>query len=299
MPYMTLILQAKRSNTMAKTLATLSAAVSLLTLISSGVEANEAKAAEGKTGQIKIDYQLRLAGFTVGEAKLAQDTTTTSYKTRMSVKLAGLAAMFSSGAGQATATGRLGAASVAPSNYLLKVFKGDETETIRIAMAGGTAKLLEKTPEKPVDLEKIPVTEAHKRGATDPISAGIVMVKDGPQVSASACNHSPKIYDGHTRFDLIYSFDRIEKVDMPGYQGDGVVCKVKFVPVAGHHPQRQEELAGRNSQSEVLLVPVTGTRMLVPARIVVPTKMGTASATALRLNLDPKTTVAANTASED
>ena len=294
------ITQAKRFMIMAKTLATLSAAAGLFAAVSSGAEVNQAKASEGKAGQIKIDYQLRLAGFTVGEAKLAQDTTNTSYRTRMSVKLAGLAAMFSSGAGQATASGRIGPTAATPSSYLLKVFKGDETETIRIGMSGGTAKLLEKTPEKPVDLEKIPVTEVHKRGATDPISAGIVIVRDGPQVSANACNHSPKIYDGHTRFDLIYSFDRIEKVDMPGYKGEGVVCKVRFVPVAGHHPSRQEELAGRNSTSEVLLVPVTGTRMLVPARIIVPTKLGTASATALKLDLDPRTTtVAANATSED
>jgi hypothetical protein len=64
---------------------------------------------------------------------------------------------------------------------------------------------------------------------------------------------------------------------------------VRFEPVAGHRPDRGDIQAARQRSAEVVLVPVTGGRALIPALITLSTGYGTGVARATRLALDPGT----------
>jgi hypothetical protein len=56
-----------------------------------------------------------------------------------------------------------------------------------------------------------------------------------------------------------------------------VVCAIYFAPIAGFIPDRPviKYLAGARN-IEITLVPIAGTRILVPFRMVIPTPIGTA-----------------------
>jgi hypothetical protein len=56
-----------------------------------------------------------------------------------------------------------------------------------------------------------------------------------------------------------------------------VVCAIYFTPLAGYIPDRPaiKYLASARNM-EIVLVPIAGTRILVPFRIVIPTSFGTA-----------------------
>jgi hypothetical protein len=58
-------------------------------------------------------------------------------------------------------------------------------------------------------------------------------------------------------------------------EGGAVVCAVRFVPVAGHDPKRYlVTYLAAHRDIEIWLVPLAGTRFLVPYRAAMPTPVG-------------------------
>ena len=80
------------------------------------------------------------------------------------------------------------------------------------------------------------------------------------------------------RYDLKLDFKRMETVRAEkGYRGPAVVCAIYFTPVAGYIPDRPviKYLAAQRN-IEIAFVPVAGTRILVPFRMMIPTPLGLA-----------------------
>jgi hypothetical protein len=71
-----------------------------------------------------------------------------------------------------------------------------------------------------------------------------------------------------------------------GYQGPGIVCAASLVPIAGHHVDgaggASLQLLVKLNAVEVTLVPLAGTRILVPFRASIPTVVGTVAIAADR-----------------
>ena len=54
-----------------------------------------------------------------------------------------------------------------------------------------------------------------------------------------------------------------------------MICAVKFIPIAGYQPDNPGiRLMSQTNEIEVWLIPVRGTKMYVPYRIVLPTPVG-------------------------
>ena len=76
-------------------------------------------------------------------------------------------------------------------------------------------------------------------------------------------------------------------VEKPGYSGPVIVCNARYLPVAGHRPDRPgTQFMSDNRDLSVWLAPVEGTRVLMPIRISVRTMMGTSVIEATRWNQD-------------
>jgi Protein of unknown function (DUF3108) len=134
-------------------------------------------------------------------------------------------------------------------------------------------------PEPPVDADRLPVTEAHRRGVYDPMTGAMIKVPGTSDVlSPDSCRTGAGIFDGRMRYDLKLDFKRMETVKAEkGYHGPVVVCALYFTPVAGYIPDRPviKYLASQRN-IEIAFAPVAGTRILVPFRMMVPTPFGTA-----------------------
>jgi len=60
-----------------------------------------------------------------------------------------------------------------------------------------------------------------------------------------------------------------------GYAGPAAVCSLQFVPIAGYVPDRAAiRFMIKQRDAEVWLVPLAGTRIVVPFRVSVPTPIG-------------------------
>lgn len=229
--------------------------------------------------QAKVDarYTATLAGVPLGKGAWVIDVTDSEYVAAASGTTTGLVRVFTSGQGSGAARGAIVSGNLVPTSYSVSISTGKKTEEISMTLNGGSVKEFSIKPESPLPPKAVPVMESHRRNVTDPMTASIVRApgKDDP-LGADSCKRHLAIFDGRIRYDLDFSYKRMDKVKADkGYQGPALVCAVYFSPVAGHVPDRPAvKYLTEMKDMEVWLVPVAGTRVLVPFRFSVPTPLG-------------------------
>jgi Protein of unknown function (DUF3108) len=230
-------------------------------------------------GKFQAQYAVSLAGVTIGTgswmAEIGEDTYTTEAKGRV----AGILRVFGDARGSAAAQGIIKDGRLAPTSYAGHLISDEGDEGVRMSFNDGVVTELAAEPPPAKDPDSVPVTEADRHGVIDPISAGLIpVIGTGDVVSAAACERTLPVFDGRQRFDVALVFKRMDKVSPEkGYQGPAVVCAVRYEPRAGYRPNRVAvKFLIATHDVEMWLVPIAGTRLLVPARISIPTLVGTA-----------------------
>src|SRR5712691_9912384 len=165
------------------------------------------------------------------------------------------------------------------SSYSATTTTSKKSEAIRMVLSGGNVKEYVIEPEPPVEPERLPVTDAQRRGVYDPMTGSMLRVPgSGDPLSPDACRTGAAIFDGRMRYDLKLDFKRMETVKAEkGYHGPVVVCAIFFTPVAGYIPDRPViKYLANERRIEIAFVPIAGTRILVPFRMTIPTPFGPA-----------------------
>jgi uncharacterized protein DUF3108 len=237
-------------------------------------------------GRLEAHYEASLAGIAVGRGTWGIEIGDDYYSASAQGATAGLLKAFSGGTGTGASQGRIVNGALVPSSYIATI-SSKKSETIRISLANGNVKDFSIEPEPPVDPDRILVTAEHKKGVVDPMTSSLVRVPgNGELLGPDACRGGSSIFDGRLRYDLKLDFKRMETVKADkGYHGPAVVCAVYFTPVAGYIPDRPviKYLAGER-RMEIVLVPIAGTRILVPFRMTIPTPFGPAVLEATQFN---------------
>jgi hypothetical protein len=229
-------------------------------------------------GKLDARYTVSLAGVPIGKGAWVIDITDDQYTAAASGMTAGILRVFASGQGTGAARGHVtSSGNLVPASYASSITADKRTEELRIVLLNGTVKELEVEPPTPPNPDRIPVTEAHRKGVTDPMSAALVRVPGtADPVSEEACSRRAAVFDGRMRYDLTMAYKRIEHVKAErGYAGPAVVCAVYFAPIAGFIPDRpaiKYLIAQRDM--EIWFTPVAGTRIVVPFRVSIPTPLG-------------------------
>jgi Protein of unknown function (DUF3108) len=230
-------------------------------------------------GRFEARYSVTIAGIPVGQGVWVADIAEDQYTTAASGRVTGLARVLTDGEGFGAARGRVHSGRLTPTSYAVTVTADRRPDEVRMAFAGGGVKDLQVTSPSPETPGRVPITEAHRRGVMDPLSAGLVFVGGtGEVVSQDACRRTVPIFDGRQRYDLTLAFKRMDYVKAEkGYEGPVVVCIVVYQPLAGHRPDRPSirQLA-ESRDMDIWFAPIAGTRFLAPFRISMPTLLGTA-----------------------
>src|SRR5258707_4731655 len=230
-------------------------------------------------GRLDAHYEATLSGIPVGRGAWTIDISDDQFSASAFGGTAGLLKAFAGGTGTGAAQGRVVNGAPVPANYSATTTTSKKSEAIRMVLSGGNIKEYAIEPEPPVDPDRIPVTDAHRRGVYDPMTGSMLRVPGtSDPLSPDACRTGASIFDGRMRYDLKLDFKRMETVKAEkGYHGPVVVCSIFFTPVAGYIPDRPviKSLAAQRNM-EIAFAPVAGTRVLVPFRLVIPTPFGTA-----------------------
>jgi len=230
-------------------------------------------------GRLEARYEATLSGIPVGKGSWAIEIGDDVFSASAQGATAGLLKAFSGGNGQGASQGRVVNGVPVATSYTASITTSKKSETIRMALANGNIKDSVIEPEPPVDADRIPVTEAHKKNVLDPMTGSMLRVPGtGELMSPDSCRTGAGIFDGRLRYDLKLDFKRIESVRADkGYSGPALVCAIYFTPVAGYIPDRPviRYLAAQRHM-EIAFVPIAGTRILVPFRLTIPTPFGPA-----------------------
>src|SRR5262249_12106549 len=100
--------------------------------------------------------------------------------------------------------------------------------------------------------------------------------RDGVLESAN-CNRVLLIFDGQRRYNLVLAYRRLDKVNIErGYSGPVLVCGAILQPIGGYRADSMvvKYIAGRRD-IELWFAPITGTSIMAPIRVLVPTLIGT------------------------
>lgn len=194
-----------------------------------------------------------------------------------------------------TANGSVAGTRILPDAFATTVQTSDRTQTIQMGMAAGNVRMAKITPEPKPKPDLVELQPQHQRGVLDPLSAAFMAMpqKDG-ELGASACDRTLPVFEGTERFDVELSYQRmttVEKTASDNYSGPAAVCRARYKAIAGHR-ESADYVAyfAKDPLIEVWLVPVAGTKMLVPYRTSVPTPFGTIVVEATRFKVEsPKT----------
>ena len=230
--------------------------------------------------RLEARYSATIAGIPIGTGSWGIDVTDAQYSAAVNGTTSGLLRAFTGGQGTATARGTLSGGRLA-SIYAANITgrNNKKFDSIRITISNGNVKDYKVDPPVDHDPDRVPITEASQRGVLDPMTAALVrMPGNGNLLVPEACNRTQEIFDGRLRYDMQFSFKRMDKVKATkGYSGPVVVCSAYFIPVAGFIPSRTAiRYLAKQRDMEVWLAPITGTRVLVPYRAQGPTPIGQA-----------------------
>ena len=220
-------------------------------------------------------YNVSLIGLSLGSATVSGRVSPTDYKIEAYANLTGLASAMSGAKGSAVSIGAIQNGQIAPTSYATSSANSKESRTVRIGMAAGTVKAVDIQPPFEEQQGRVPLTEAHKRGILDPLSALIMPVAGNATDGASVCRRSIPVFDGYTRFNVDLAYTGTRQVSAQGYSGPVIVCGARYKPIAGHRPNRKAtQFMVDNRDMEVWLAPLAGGKAFVPYRISVRTMVG-------------------------
>ena len=231
-------------------------------------------------GKLDARYEATLSGIPVGRGAWTIDISDDQFSASASGGTAGLLKAFSGGSGTGAAQGRVVNGLPVATNYSASTTTSKKTEAIRMVLSNGNVREYGIDPAPPLDPDRLPITDAHRRGVFDPMTGSMLRAPAGVDpLSPEVCRTGAPIFDGRMRYDLNLDFKRVEMVRAErGYHGPALVCAVYFSPVAGYIPDRPviKYLAAQRN-IEIAFVPVAGTRILVPFWMRIPTPLGPAT----------------------
>jgi hypothetical protein len=262
-----------------------------------GALAAPAPAAAG--GMLEARYEVTYTGVTIGQGALVIEVTDDGYSAAGSAAVTGVLQVVTAAKGTVAARGQLVDGKVVPISYSVTSDSKDKSQEIRLAGSAGALRDILVVPPPKDSQERVPVTDEHRVGALDPLSALLMIVPGtGDPTGPEACNRTLPIYDGRERYDLLFTYERSEVAKgVKGYSGPLVVCRVTYVPVSGHRTSRKQvkELS-ENRNIFVTLAPIAGTRAVVPLRVTFGSVIGIFTMQAMQFSSAPKPRAAADPA---
>lgn len=247
--------------------------------------------------RLEAAYRVTLLGIPIGNVSWTVDLQENRFTAEASGATWGLLRIFSSGRGNVAARGTVSVGQPVASNYALNIVAGKWSDEVQILYRGGKAKEYLPDPPATPNPNRVPLTDAHRIGAVDPMTALLIRIPGtGDTFVPGACERTIAVFDGRTRYDLQLAFKRLDKVKTDkGYQGPVVVCSVDFFPVAGYDPGRflVKYLAAQRDL-EIWLAPFAGSRLMMPYRVSIPTPMGLGVVQATRFETFPDRSLATN-----
>jgi len=234
--------------------------------------------------KVTATYKLSFAGFGVGDYRFNAQFDKNGYTATGHTKVSALFGTFK-WVGDFSGSGALDAAGIRPSAFQMSYKTKKKVTSVKLGFTGPGVTSIALVPQRSPSPEVIKLKPENLQNVFDPMAA-MIAVSDAR--SADACNRTLPVFDGKVRYDLRLSFKGHEQVkgrNPSGQPKELVVCRVKYVPIAGHKPKDFEDPWIDYNNIEIALRAVPKVGIYVPYRVTVPSSLGNAVMTADTINI--------------
>ncbi|MCB1507815.1 MAG: DUF3108 domain-containing protein [Hyphomicrobiaceae bacterium] len=231
--------------------------------------------AEAQDHSLTASYAVTVAGLRIGTGWLSVAFRGDGYAATVRAQTTSVGRLVSAGQGEATARGRLRSTRPVPVSYDLSASEEDKTNVVEMQLSGGNITRVTAEPPLTPHPHRVAVERQHRRGIVDPVSALLIPVPNAEAANGpAACNRALPIFDGRQRYDIELTFVRMDRHPL-GQGGQAVVCRARYVPIAGHRSSRRvnQELS-RNQDLFVWLAQVGDRPLVAPVRMEVGLNFG-------------------------
>ena len=225
----------------------------------------------------RTDYSIRLSGLPVATATFRSEFNGNRYTISGSLQSAGLADIFSSTRGTTSVSGTVSRGRLQASNYSVTYKSGKRSRAIDVTFNNGNVITASMVPPRKKPKNWVPVSGADMRAVLDPISG--LIIPAGNRV----CPKTLPIFDGESRMDLKLSSKGTRPYSTKGFEGDAVVCGIRFIPKSGYRKGRDDvEYLRKLSTMEIWFAKADGANVYAPVYVRIPTKLGPVTVSATR-----------------
>jgi hypothetical protein len=250
-------------------------------LLGASILAGEPLFAAEQVKKVTAEYNINFNGLNIGTFKLWSDMDSQEYSVKARATISLLAGFLFEWQGDTSSSGQVMARLPRPYAYRFGYSTSDKRETIDLKFSNNIVEEIAVNPPQRQSASRIPVTRKHMRNVVDPLSAIVMLTNVGSNKSGvEVCSRRLPIFDGKARYDLKLTYKATKRVTADGYQGPAYICKVKFLPIAGHKPGDDESnFAAKTESMEVWMIPLAKAELYVPYYIYIPTLVGSATMT--------------------
>jgi Protein of unknown function (DUF3108) len=241
-------------------------------------------AADSWPANVRALYQIDLNGFNVGTFEFQSQAESESYTLTANARLSILLGAFT-WSGETRSFGMIVNQAPKPAAFAFDFQSNLRTGSTKLGFSDGAVSDISNLPLTTATQPIIPVREHHLKGVVDPLSAIMVLSR---AASTDPCDRRIPIFDGKERFDLLLSRKgemRVTEQSPSGQPDVAYVCRVRYLPIAGHKIDSETKFMAANDAIEVALRPVPSANMLVPYQINIPTMAGSATITSKRVEI--------------
>ena len=225
------------------------------------------------------EYSLTYLGFNVARATFESRIDASSYDVRGSVGAAWLGALFDDTKGTLQATGRFSERGVRPELFRADYVSAKKPSLVDIRFAAGDVTRTTVLPPPRKRRNWVPLGPDDLHRVADPIAATLIKSDS----LANVCRQSARMYDGELRADLTLSYVSSGRIDVPGYKGDTITCRMGFKPVSGYRKGRKAlEFLRTKSRIIVAFAPLGDSGIYAPVHATIGTEIGTITVRARR-----------------
>lgn len=224
--------------------------------------------------EVAARYKLYFNEFEVGSYKFQSRFAGKSYDATSQAEISALFGAFK-WRGDIKGEGAAEAARPRPAGYKLDFKTKSRRGSVTLGFDRGNIASVDLQPSKPPNPEAVPIKPEHTKGVFDPMSAILAITRS---VGKNPCDKRIPIFDGKARFDLVMSYKSEQQISdrQSGQPERLIVCRVKYVPVAGHKPKDFEDPWVDYNAIEIALRPIPSANIFVPYRVTIPTTLGAA-----------------------
>jgi Protein of unknown function (DUF3108). len=215
------------------------------------------------------EYDISLGILPIAKAAFASEFGSDDYRITGSFRSWGLAEIVSKISAETSVTGRKRGDKLEAERYNLVYKTGKRTRVYEVTYRNGdvTRSVMKPEPKRRPE-NWVPVAPEDLRSVLDPLT-GLVFSGD-----AKVCPDRVPIYDGESRMDLILKPKGTESFSTEGFEGEAIVCEIRYVPKSGFRRGRSDIEHLRKTPMEIWFAKAQSVNVYAPVYARIPTSMG-------------------------